>query len=113
MERLPTQMTASGRGFIEQHLRDLLFFTRDLQLLETLDEAATVVDGALSDETTRRTPLRNRLRAMGVWSPTEDLDLPRGELILTRYIDSYLTFLSELLHEVLLVRPEVLLARSR
>lgn len=110
VERLPSKLTASGAGFVEQHLRDLLYFTRDLQLLETLDDAATVVDRALSDEAATRTPLRNRLRAMGVWLTAEDLDLdtPRGELILTRYIDSYLTYLSEVLHEALLVRPEIL-----
>lgn len=106
-------MTVAGSGFLEQHISDLHLFTRDLQLLETLDEAATVVDTALSDETTRRTPLRNRLRTMGVWSPTDDLDMPRGELILTRYIDSYLTYLSELLHEVLLVRPEILSSQEQ
>lgn len=113
VEQLPVQMTTSGSAFVGQHMRDLRFFTRDLQLLETLDEAATVVDNALSDETISRTPLRNRLRAMGVWPPAEDVDLPRGELILTRYIDSYLTFLSELLHEVLLVRPEILSSQEQ
>lgn len=71
-ENVPPQMTASGRSFMLQHLRDLQYFTRDLQLLETLDDAATVVDAALSNEKTTRTPLRTRLEAMGVWSASLD-----------------------------------------
>ena len=112
-EKPANDLTNAGHRFLTQHVSDLQFFTRDLRLLETLDDAATVVDGALSQLGVTRTPLRNRLQSMGIWAKSDALDESGGELIVTRYVDSYLTYVAELLHEVLLVRPEILSSQEQ
>lgn len=102
-------VTTSGWAFLSQHEDDLLFLTGSQLVLTELRRLADGLDGALDPETARpgrfrrsfdNHPMLKAVKAVG--------ERGRGEIALARYVDNYLTYLADILREVLRVKPEVL-----
>lgn len=99
--------TRAGSRFVEQHGLDLISFTADRINENLLVQLQRNVLLAL-DPDRKLDASHSFVNHPQIRLNRELGDRVRGELMLTRYVDNYLTYLSELLREIFVARPEVL-----
>lgn len=101
--------TAAGRAFLGQHEDDLLFLTGSALALGELRRLADGLDVALHPELPQPGRFRRGLDNHPMLKSVKLVsNRARSELAVVRYVDNYLTYLADVLREVLRVKPDVL-----
>lgn len=103
--------TAAARRFYRRHVDDLIYLTLEVQTVETHERFITAVAEVLSKGTDRdpRQVLEGWFSRLDRLKQTlERTQIIRGEIGLVRSVENLLVYLSELLHEIFIQKPEML-----
>ena len=107
----PRLGTAAARRFYRQHVDDLVYLTLEVQTVGTLEQFMTAAGTALGKELGRspRDVLSGWFDGLDhIKGTLEKTQAIRGEISLVRSLENLLVYLSELLHEIFIRKPETL-----